>query len=395
MKRRKQSISWDIIYKKLNGSSLTTLEERQLQVWLAAASENRSYFEQAKQYYQKGIEDLEPELVPDTTSQFLGKLERRTKLRRLYRNLKIAASLVLPALLLGGAWLTYELTTTEETEIVEQLEPISNKAKLITTGGDVLTLEGGTAELVDSVAGVRIVNDSLTGLSYPTSQDQSVVQEAFNTLITPRGGEYQLTLSDGTRVWLNCESELKYPVAFNGTERKVLLKGEAFFDVEKDQKPFIVETDQMNVRVLGTRFNVSAYADADFVQATLTRGRIQAEAKGLNDEFMQISLTPGEQAQYTKTSGGLIAQPVDTSLYVGWVNGYFRFEDRPLEEVLQSMSRWYDVDFVYSKNVDRQKVLTGKLNRNDNFDVIMNLVSRISETSFERDGTKIKISSQE
>lgn len=393
MKKHK-SINWDIIHKKITGK-LSVFEEQQFQKWLNASSENRRYFEQASGYYKKKIEELDPELVPDTTLQFLNKLSRRAKVRKLKSNLRIAASIILPFLLVGGAWFSYQFFSRESREIAElsPIAPISNKAQLVTTSGDVMTLaDFTTPELVDSVAGIHILNDSLTGLKYPGEPGTEVKQEAFNTLITPRGGEYKLTLSDGTKVWLNCDSELKYPVAFNSKSRRVILKGEAFFDVTKSTRPFIVETADLDIRVLGTRFNVTAYANEPNVQTTLTRGRVVVETGDRYEKSNQVVLQPGEQAEFNREASSLFSQAVDTTMYVGWVNGYFRFEDKPLDEVLRSMSRWYDINYTYDENVDSRKVLSGRLNREDDFDVIMNLLSKISGIIYERDGNNVIIS---
>ena len=394
MKKGKQFIEWDIIYRKLS-SKLSEAEEQQFQAWLNTSSKNRRYFDQFIKYYEKKIETLDPELVEDTTAQFMDRLNRRTPFRKLYLNLRIAASVILPLLLIGGAWLAYQAYNEKSRSIRDQkpIAPISSKAQLVTTGGDILALADFKSEVVDSVAGVHIQNDSLIGLKYPAEQAGKDRQEAFNTLITPRGGEYKLTLSDGTRVWLNCESELKYPVAFIGENRKVVLKGEAFFAVSKNTKPFIVETADLTVQVTGTRFNVRAYADDPIVQTTLTRGSVLVETKNNDGGPAQVvALSPGEQADFHRTRARLNRIQVDTTNFVGWIAGYFRFENKPLDEILKSMSRWYNVNYTYKGHVDSRKPLSGRLNRKDDFDVLMNLVSKISGTAYVRDENQVIIS---
>ncbi len=385
MKKVKQTIEWELISRKLN-NKLTEQEEREFDSWLRASEKNRQYFRQAQSYHQKQIEELDLDLVPDTTVGFMQKLNHRNKVRALYRNLRVAAAIVLPLMLVGGTYWYFQNSRARTEQLAEQspLAPIRTKAVLITTNGDELDLTSSGAELTDSVAGIQMRNDSLLGLSYQTETASALT--AFNTLITPRGGEYKLTLADGTQVWLNCESELHYPVAFKGDVRKVSLKGEAFFDVTKSAKPFIVETDEVNVRVLGTRFNVSAYPDEEAVQTTLTRGLVQVES-----EAAKVSLHPGDQAEYLRTDASLLRQAVDTTLYVGWIDGYFRFEGETLEQLMHNLSRWYDVDFRISAGVDRQKKLYGKLNRRDDFDVIMGMVSKIAGASFERDGNQVTV----
>ncbi|WP_170154626.1 FecR family protein [Mangrovibacterium diazotrophicum] len=391
MKKVKQTIEWGLISRKLN-NKLTEQEERQFERWLSASEKNRQYFRQAQAYHQKQVEDLDLDLVPDTTVGFMQKLNHRNKVRTLYRNFRVAAAIVLPLMLVGGTYWYYQNSKTNDEQLAEQtpIATIRTKATLITTNGAELDLSASGVDLTDSIAGIHIVNDSLQGLSYPKEAETTLT--AFNTLITPRGGEYKLTLADGTQVWLNCESELHYPVAFNGDVRKVSLKGEAFFDVTKSTKPFIVETEDVNVRVLGTRFNVSAYRDEDAVKTTLTRGLVNVESKLVNGSLVEVSLKPGDQAEYLRSDAQLLRQTVDTTLYVGWIDGYFRFEGQTLDQVMRNLSRWYDVDYHISAGVDRQKRLFGKLNRQDDFDIIMGMVSKIAGTSFERDGNQVKVS---
>ncbi|WP_321285428.1 FecR domain-containing protein [uncultured Sunxiuqinia sp.] len=392
MTKRKQFIEWDIINKKLKGE-LSETEEGLFNEWLNTTSKNRRYFEHAKKYYEKGIEELDMDLVADTNLQFMGKLNYRTRVRRLHKNLQIAAAIILPLLLVGGIWATYKIYDWEETNITNLTPPakISNKAQLITTSGDILALTENDPDLVDTVAGIRILNDIQNGLKYPEAPKVGDTKEAFNTLITPLGGEYKITLSDGTRVFLNCGSELKYPIAFNGEQRIVTLKGEAFFDVVKDSKPFIVETADVDIRVLGTRFNVMAYADEPNVQTTLTRGRVNVETVFQNGASRQLLLKPGEQAEFIREQSTFVRQSVDTTLYVDWINGYFRFENEPFDDVMHHLARWYNIDYQYQGEVNTQKILSGKISRKDDFDVIMTLLSRISETDYTRDGNQVKI----
>ncbi|WP_163715764.1 FecR family protein [Mangrovibacterium lignilyticum] len=393
MKRRKQTIEWDIIHRKLKGE-ISEGEEQKLQSWLNAASGNRDYFEKAEEYYEKEIEELDPALVPDTTSQFLVNLKRRTKLRIMYRNLRVAASIVLPLLLLGGAWFTYQLTTGKIPTEVESstLAHTSNKAQLITTSGKVLTLAGYGSELVDSVAGVHIANDSVMGLQYPDVKGGKVEQEAYNSLITPRGGEYKLVLSDGTRVWLNCESKLTYPIAFVGKERIVELKGEAYFEVKHNPaKPFRVKVNGIDVKVLGTHFNINAYDDEQEIKTTLLEGSVKvstgdAYSSVNSDGQTSVVLIPGEQAIVEKNEGGIIVENPELETVMAWQSGFFEFEDTPLPAVMRQIGRWYDVDIRFEGEPTNVK-FGGRISRDLDLDNILTLLRANGVGAVLEDGT--------
>ncbi len=388
-----KNIDWEIIQKKLEGR-ISPSEERSLNDWMNSSPEHLEYFRMAKEFHEKQVEELDLDKVPSTTSLFMKRLQPESRVIISKRSLRYAASILFPTIIFLSVWFFNRSHKDDiaNNNVPVSIDPISNKARLITSSGLIVDLETNKNELIEDSSGIKISNDSLMGLKYFSGLEVSNIPGVYNTLITPRGGEYNLELSDGTRVWLNCDSELKYPVVFNGATRKVSLKGEAFFDVSKSIKPFIVQAMNMNIKVLGTRFNISAYSDDHSFQTTLTRGSLKVELSGTGNSGQSVLLQPGQQANFDKDLGELERVEVDTTLYTSWIDGYFRFQDKPLDEVMRSIARWYNIEVVYENNVDIKKRLTGKLYRLDNYTVITSMISKISGIKFDTEGTQVTVS---
>lgn len=189
-------------------------------------------------------------------------------------------------------------------------------------------------------------------------------------------------MADGTKVYLNCDSELRYPVNFGERERRVELKGEAFFEVTKNGQPFIVDANDLSVEVLGTKFNLMAYANEESIQTTLVSGKVKVAVKGDDEENVEsIYLEPGKQASWNKLNQTLSCKEVETDLYTSWINGYFRFENQRLEDVMRTISRWYDVKVFYQNPDLKNKRLTGKLYRFEDFSVLANMIEKSQKLS--------------
>jgi ferric-dicitrate binding protein FerR (iron transport regulator) len=172
----------------------------------------------------------------------------------------------------------------------------------------------------------------------------------YNTISTARGNKYQLLLGDGTKVWLNSATSLKYPVAFKGRDRRVELTGEGFFEVAKDKtKPFSVVTSSQEITVLGTHFNVNSYKDEETVQTTLLEGSVS-----VRDTRTAVVLKPGSQA-LSDGSGLQVKKDVDTDKVISWKQGWFDFDGMDLKMILRQVSRWYDVDVVYKGSISNER----------------------------------------
>ena len=205
----------------------------------------------------------------------------------------------------------------------------------------------------------------------------------YNTLATPRGGQYQVCLPDGTRVWLNAESSLRYPTAFTGKDREVQLTGEAYFEVAADKnRPFLVRAGSTETRVLGTHFNIMSYEDEGPVRTTLLEGAVRME-QGTYSALLQ----PGEQAQPDNEKGGIATRLVNTRAVVAWKDGYYYFDRTPVQSVMRQIARWYDVDIVYQGAAPTDEIV-GKIPRTAYVSEVLHIMELIG-IRFKIEGRKI------
>jgi ferric-dicitrate binding protein FerR (iron transport regulator) len=246
-----------------------------------------------------------------------------------------------------------------------ELAPGGNKATLVLADGRKVSLTDAANGKLAEQAGVSIRKTADGQLVYETGnpevQDQNL---RYNTISTPAGGEYQVILPDGTHVWLNAASSLKYPVSFaHLKERKVELKGEAYFEVSKLKVgalrlPFIVTSNQQEVEVLGTHFNINSYEESDGVETTLLEGSVKVSRAGVFEKV----IVPGEQS---RVNDHIKVFKVDTANAVAWKNGLFKFDNASIRDVMSQLSRWYDIDVEYIGNIPGNK-FNGEIYRNMN-----------------------------
>ncbi|AWO02048.1 iron dicitrate transport regulator FecR [Chitinophaga alhagiae] len=335
---------------------LTDAEQEELQAWVNAAADNRRFFEECT-HDGHLLEKLQQYAAFDETAaweKFAGAhLPEKMRVVK-NRNKWWAAAAVL--VLLAGAAAYLLRTVPSAPEIAQQpavVLPGSNKA--------VLTLADGSAVTLDS-AGNQVIMQAGTAirqqgglLEYKDGEHAAV---GFNTLRTPRGGQFKITLGDGTRVWLNAASSLRYPTAFTENNRTVEVSGEAYFEVAKNAaKPFRVKINEENtITVLGTRFNVNAYTDEASINTTLLEGSVQVAA-GAQTRVLQ----PGQQAQVT--AAGITVSQADTEQAVAWKNEIFNFRNADVKAVMRQLSRWYDVEVEYKGAVPGSR-FQGEIQRN-------------------------------
>ncbi|WP_461643539.1 FecR family protein [Labilibaculum euxinus] len=260
----------------------------------------------------------------------------------------------------------------------------SKKAVLILNNGNAVNLEENLDSVIAEVDGTLIQNDASNALTYKKSSSlQSKL--IYNQINIPRGGEYSLTLADGTKVWLNSESSLKYPVQFIGEIRKVELTGEAYFEVAHNKsKPFIIESHGTEVKVLGTKFNVSAYNDEEDITTTLVEGSVQVSSLG-NSELLE----PGYQAVVKRGSNQFQVNKVNVDLYTSWINGVFQFKNQSLEEICHQLSRWYNVEFFFTENQYRNLRFAGAAKKDRSLDFTLEIIEKMADVKFAVKGDKI------
>jgi ferric-dicitrate binding protein FerR (iron transport regulator) len=210
-------------------------------------------------------------------------------------------------------------------------------------------------------------------------------KEAFQTVVTPRGGQYRLVLPDGSKVWLNASSSLKFPRSFNGKQRQVVLTGEAYFEVAKNAAmPFEVAVNDMRVEVLGTHFNIMSYKEEESINTTLLEGSVRVRMGAAGN-----LLRPGEQASLYKTTEKISVSGVDVDQAIAWKNGLFLFEGATIESVMKEIARWYDVDVVYKGKFSQH--FRGMISRSVNISQVIKMLELTSEAHFKIDGRTITV----
>ena len=273
----------------------------------------------------------------------------------------------------------------------ENVAPLPVASKIIPAGEKkaTLTLADGTEVHVEEIT-AQILQEKGMNIEYRNGEivyhksEEKTTEVVYNKLEVPRGGECMIKLDDGTKVWVNAETKLKYPVVFVGDRREVVLEGEAFFDVAKNEKPFIVKTSFGDVRVLGTAFGISAYASESESYTTLVRGKVSVEREGGEP----VVILPGEQV-VTSKDGKMIKQQVDVEEFVGWKDGIYVFKEKSLGEIMKTLERWYNisVDFQEKSLVDLP--FTGNLKRYDDINVFFDALTRTGDMKYRVEGNQV------
>ena len=357
-------------------------EQRTLREWLSVSTRNKKIYDEfkdGKRLEQKIVESQQINWKNDY-QHFITKRQRTRKNRRMKTIIRYAAILTLP-IVAAGIFLLQKNDRQTIVSISEVIKPGEHKAVLITGGGERITLSDSTLSPIQEQNGM-IVNVTNNKVSYILPEDSLCTQGSpiFNTLQIPRGGEYFLTLADGTEVWLNAETEIRYPVQFTGDKRVVYLDGEAYFTVAPDKnKPFTVVSTHASVSVLGTQFNFRAYPDERDVQTTLVSGSVIMQSEKYKQ---QIKLVPGEQGVLEKNSAKLMKQEVNTYLYTAWKDGRFAFRDARLEDLFNILARWYDLSVFYQSPEAKDIRFTGDLNKTDDFKSILKIIEQNERVIF-------------
>ncbi len=273
----------------------------------------------------------------------------------------------------------------------QKILPGGNKATLTLANGKVINLNDALTGELASQTGIIISKTADGELLYTVQSDvkqETTTKEGFNIISTPRGGQYQVNLPDGTKVWLNAASYLKFLPDFSKqAQRKVVFSGEAYFEVAKSERPFIVVTNQQEVKVLGTHFNINGYTDDESIKTTLLEGAVIVR----NVKTNQLSnLKPGQQNMLKENRMDVLK--VDTEEAIAWKNGYFTFNKEPLESIMRKISRWYDVDIDAPANPAlMQKEFSGTVSRFGNVSDVLEMLELTDVVHFKTEGRRIII----
>lgn len=256
------------------------------------------------------------------------------------------------------------------TELVNDVEPGGNRATLTLADGSTILLDSASNGVLATQAGARISKNSDGQLTYDAQNNGAAADpNQVNMLSTPKGGQYQITLPDGSKVWLNSSSSIRFPASFADNERSVAITGEVYFEVKKDKRrPFRVHFQDNEIEVLGTSFNVMAYQDEPSSRTTLIEGSVS-----LTNSNNRKKLTPGEQAAING-NGNIKTTQVDVDEVIAWKKGLFYFRDESIEQVMKKASRWYDIQVEYQGSIPLRQ-FTGKVSMDVNISELLNMLS--------------------
>jgi ferric-dicitrate binding protein FerR (iron transport regulator) len=312
---------------------------------------------------------------------------------RTFSWLRAAAAIAL-IISLGTAAYFIFLNKGEKKEMAVKSTPVPVSHDIAAgTNKAVLTLADGTRiELDEKSKGSLLKQGPVSVTNYEgqliyEKKDIKQSEVEYNTLTSARGQSYSLVLADGTKLWLNAASSVRFPTAFTGHERSVEISGEVYFDVAKDPgKPFRVKTNGMELEVLGTQFDINAYPDESSVNATLVEGSVKVSAKNKD-----IRLSPGQQAQLSSNGNLQLLNKVNVDEIIAWKNGYFHFENADLRSILRQFSRWYDIEVVYEGELKNRNFLV-IVSRNSSLSNVLKML-QANNIKFRIDGKKLIVQS--
>lgn len=270
----------------------------------------------------------------------------------------------------------------------KDIAPGGNKATLTLANGKRINLSDAKTGIVIDVDKF-IYNDGTEVSTQPIKSGHPGSMSGTLSIQTPNGGQYQITLSDGTKVWLNAASSLTYPGRFEGKERRVRITGEAYFEVaHKKSKPFRVESRGQVIEVLGTHFNVAAYTDEALTKTTLLQGKVKVSNQQIAGRIETI-LKPGQQLQLSSTTNNIISDP-DLEEITAWKDGYFKFSES-LESIMTKVARWYDIQVIYEDNFDGKLKFVGKISKSKNLSSILDIIESAGNVHFKVEGRRVTV----
>lgn len=358
---------------------LTEKEQYQLEEWFKQDSSNYLLYEKLKygEDLSKSLKDLDYFDTDEAFAAFNEKVGQKKSIKINPIVLRVAAVFIL---LLGVYYFAQEQLFQDKIQPHEQLaiSPGTSKAILKLADGTVVNLENKTAEITES-DGTTISSDTNKVVYLPGKNRVKERQLKFNTIEIPRGGEYQLTLSDGTNVWLNSETIIKYPVVFAHNKREVFIEGEAFFDVAHNEEvPFIVSTADMSVKVLGTAFNIRGYKNEGAATTTLVRGKVNVTSTKTEQSFL---LNPSQQ--FITENGKAAVKNVDVNQYIAWKEGRIYFENNTLKEIFTDVARWYNIEVVFASEDLEELRFSVDVKRYDEINEITKIIELTKKVKFE------------
>lgn len=304
--------------------------------------------------------------------------------------LKYAAAVLLVISI--GVYFFFHMPDTPYQYSKNNIQPGKNKAILTLANGSNIVLDDAGEGEIARQAGFSIVKKSNGQVVYTAVPNlyNVKVTHAVNTISTPKGGQYQVVLPDGSKVWLNAASSLKFPAVFAAEQRKVELSGEAYFEVSKDKtRPFIVKTSKQQVEVLGTHFNISSYADESNTRTDLFEGAVRVTVVSASGQKQEVVLKPAQQSLVQENK--ISVQPSVEKEALAWKEGYFMFNNESIGSIMRKVARWYDVEILYKGDVQRETFI-GRVSKYENVAELLKVLERTETIHFKIEGRKIIVS---
>lgn len=377
----------NIIVRYLSGE-ITPKENTLLENWRKEEPGHEALFQKicSEENLKKNVEKSVLFNIATGWMEVEKRIRRNNNRERTIRILRYAAAVLVPVFFVGISlkYTSHDYFPDQSVLLAQPILPGAAKAILTLENGETINLDKETANVLQKIGGTNIQIDSTT-LNYQLAQSASTQLEVvYNKVEIPRGGEYALVLSDGTKVHLNSMSSLRFPVAFTAGKREVELQGEAYFEVSKTGQPFIVNANGMQVEVLGTTFNISAYPDEEY-QTTLVNGSVKVSA----EKGESLILKPSQQATIASSSNSIQVRTVDTSFYTSWVKGKINFKDQRLEDIMKTLSRWYDMKVIYESERIKNIRFGCNLNRYEEITPFVELLEKTEEVHAKIEGNTI------
>jgi len=374
----------DIIAKRFRNESLDNHEQRALESWIDAHPKNKQLFDellaQGGSMKLNWLDDLDEESAWQ-------RVEKKREKKRSHQFMwRVAATIALVSSLCLSLWIyKTDFTAGEEQIATSQLDLNTDDVSPALLGAKIILANGKEVKVDDTL---NIASSSSIIENELDFSNESVTRELiFHTLVVPAANFFKITLSDGTAVWVNAASELRFPEHFGDAERRVYLKGEAYFEVAKDtERPFFVETEEVDIRVLGTHFNVSAYGKN--VKTSLAEGRV----KVINDA-QSVVIVPGQSAEWNNKS--IKVGKTNLQRDLAWKNNVFYFKNDHIIHIANQLKRWYNIDISLSQDVPLTNTYSGEIGRDVNLSEVLTMLAFVSDLKFTLSNNKLLITKQE
>jgi len=398
----------------------TGAEENELMAWIQEAEEDSELKEFMLELWQKfsPAEDFNyvnwnsmfDRIARTIRYENVYPIERK---RKVFSLIKVAAAVVVLAFIVSGYLFLADRTKSDKRTVYQtsdsrfknDISPAQDQAILTLSDGSTIILDsvddGSVATTQGNVQVIKLndqlsYNSSIPILRNPNNNRafRDEKEMLYNTITTPKGKQFTLTLSDGTKIWLNASSSIRFPASFIGKERTVELSGEGYFEVAKNTaKPFHVKVNDMDVQVLGTHFNINAYTDEAVVKTTLLEGSVKISLRQAQGNARLQMLTPGQQAQLTKEGDIKLVKDANTDQAVAWLAGLFDFNNDELPDIMRQLSRWYDIDVVYNGTVPAGHY-SGGVRRQANISEVLKILETPGDVEFSIDGKTIVVTAK-